>query len=144
MRLYSWFFCRKSKLNLAILKVPQIWLQVLSDNLSMECVSDMKPFYTMFFSDVILQCSTAGNCEIPDVLYLLHWDLVRTHSNIQWNLSVTTTSIIKSITYDLFSNVFEWRLNVPIYSCYPYLPFGAHLGGLWPPRWASEGREVCH
>ena len=25
---------------------------------------------------------------------------------LRWNLSVTTTSIIKSITFDLFSNVF--------------------------------------
>ena len=34
-----------------------------------------------------------------------------TRSIIQWNLSVTTTSIIKSITCDLFSNVFngDWR-----------------------------------
>ena len=28
------------------------------------------------------------------------------HNQIQWNLSVTTTSIIKSISCDLFSNVF--------------------------------------
>ena len=35
---------------------------------------------------------------------------------IQWNLSVTTTFIIKFITCDLFSNVFNWRLMVPIYS----------------------------
>ena len=35
---------------------------------------------------------------------------------IQWNLSVTTTSIINFITPDLFSNVFLWRLKVPIYS----------------------------
>ena len=28
------------------------------------------------------------------------------HGNIQWNLSVTTTSIIKLITCDLFNNVF--------------------------------------
>ena len=34
----------------------------------------------------------------------------------EWNLSVTTTSIIKFITCDLFSNVFQWRLKVPIYS----------------------------
>ena len=36
---------------------------------------------------------------------------------VQWNLSVTTTSIIKCIACDLFSNVFKWRLKVPIYSC---------------------------
>ena len=36
---------------------------------------------------------------------------------IQWNLSATTTSIIKCITCDLFSNVFKWRLKVTIYSC---------------------------
>ena len=35
---------------------------------------------------------------------------------IQWNLSVTTTSMIKFITCDLFSNVFQWRLNVLIYA----------------------------
>ena len=28
------------------------------------------------------------------------------HSVVQWNLSVTTTSLIKFITCDLFSNVF--------------------------------------
>ena len=39
------------------------------------------------------------------------------HLPIQGNLSVTTTSIIKFITCDLFSNVFLWRLKVPIYSC---------------------------
>ena len=39
------------------------------------------------------------------------------HNNIQLNLSVTTTSLIKFITCDLFSDVFEWRLEVPIYSC---------------------------
>ena len=62
----------------------------------------------------------------------------------QWNLSVTTTSIIKYITCDLFSNVFQWRLKVSIYSWYQFLPSGAHLGGPWPPRWAPEGREVFH
>ena len=36
---------------------------------------------------------------------------------LQCNLSVTTTSIMKFITCDLFSNVFWWRLKVPIYSC---------------------------
>ena len=36
---------------------------------------------------------------------------------IQWNLSVTTASKIKCITCNLFSNVFWWILNVPIYSC---------------------------
>ena len=39
------------------------------------------------------------------------------YENVQWNLSVTTTSIIKIIACDLFSNVFQWRLKVPIYSC---------------------------
>ena len=64
--------------------------------------------------------------------------------NIQWNLSVTTTSIIKHITCDSFNNVFKWRLKVPIYSCLQYLPSGAYLGGPWPPRWTPEGREVSH
>ena len=36
---------------------------------------------------------------------------------LQWRLSVTTTSIIKIITCDLFSDVFWWWLNVPINSC---------------------------
>ena len=36
---------------------------------------------------------------------------------IQWNLFVTTISKIKVITCDLFSNVFEWRLKEPSYSC---------------------------
>ena len=36
--------------------------------------------------------------------------------SVQWNLSVTTTSIIKFISCDLFSNVFKWRPEVPIYS----------------------------
>ena len=36
---------------------------------------------------------------------------------VQWNLSVTTTSIIKSITCYLFSNMFKWRLKIPIYTC---------------------------
>ena len=36
---------------------------------------------------------------------------------LQWNLSVTTTSITKLSTCDLFSNVFQWRLKVPFYSC---------------------------
>ena len=63
---------------------------------------------------------------------------------LQWNLSVTTTSIIKSFTHDLFNNVFKWRLEVPICSCWQYLPSGAHLGGHWPPWWAPEGREVSH
>ena len=35
---------------------------------------------------------------------------------VQWNLFVTTTSMIKLITYDLFSDVFKWRLKIPIYS----------------------------
>ena len=37
------------------------------------------------------------------VWYLFHWDV---GFKIQWNLSVTTTSIIKFIACDLFSNVF--------------------------------------
>ena len=45
-------------------------------------------------------------------------EIQRRHgAKLQWNLSVTTTSIIKSITCDLFSNVFQWRLKVPFYSC---------------------------
>ena len=36
---------------------------------------------------------------------------------IQWNLSITTTSIVKFIPCDLTSNVFKWGLKVPIYSC---------------------------
>ena len=36
---------------------------------------------------------------------------------IQWNLSVTTTSIIIFTTCNLFSNVFQWRPKVPIYPC---------------------------
>ena len=63
---------------------------------------------------------------------------------VQWNLSVTTTFMITFIACDLFSNVFQWRLKVPIYSCQTFLPSGAHLGGPWPPRWAPEGREVSH
>ena len=63
---------------------------------------------------------------------------------VQWNLSVTTTSLMKFITCDSFSNVFYWRLKVPIYSFLQFLPFGAHLGGPWPPRWAPEGREVSN
>ena len=38
-------------------------------------------------------------------------------SMLQWNLSVATTSKIKCITFDLFSNVFWWILKVLIYSC---------------------------
>ena len=63
---------------------------------------------------------------------------------VQWNLSVTTTFMITFIACDLFSNVFQWRLKVPIYSRQPFLPSGAHLGGPWPPRWAPESREVSH
>ena len=37
--------------------------------------------------------------------------------SIQWNLSVTTNSIIKFITRDLVSNVFSWRLKLTIYTC---------------------------
>ena len=37
--------------------------------------------------------------------------------DMQWNLSVTTTSTIRFITCDLFSSVFEWILKVSIYSC---------------------------
>ena len=59
--------------------------------------------------------------------------------SLQWNLSVTTTFILKFITCDLFSNVFYWRLVVPIYSCLHILPSGAHL-----PRWAPESRDVSH
>ena len=36
---------------------------------------------------------------------------------LQWNMSITTTSKIKFITCDLFSNVFWWRLNEPILTC---------------------------
>ena len=42
---------------------------------------------------------------------------VKNITAVQWNLSVTITSIIKFITNDIFSNVFKWRLKVPIYSC---------------------------
>ena len=40
-----------------------------------------------------------------------------TKVEVQWNLSVTTTSMIRFLTCDQFSNVFYWRLKVPIYSC---------------------------
>ena len=36
--------------------------------------------------------------------------------HIQWNMPVNTTSSIKTITCDLFRNVFYWRLKVAIYS----------------------------
>ena len=63
---------------------------------------------------------------------------------IQWNLSVKTTSTTKCITFDLLSNEFWWRLKVPIYFCWQFLPSGAHLGGPWPPGWAPAGRGVSH
>ena len=63
---------------------------------------------------------------------------------LQWNLSETTTSMIQFITCDLFSIVFNWKLNVPIYSCEQFRHSGAHLGGPWPPRWAPECRGVSH
>ena len=66
------------------------------------------------------------------------------NTKIQWNLSVTTTSITTFITFYLSSNVFWWKLKVPIYSCYQFLPSGAHLCGLWPLGLAPEGREVSH
>ena len=53
---------------------------------------------------------------------------------IQWNLSVTTTSIIKFITCDLFNNVFneDWRYQFTL----------ANNVCSWPPRWAPEGRKI--
>ena len=67
--------------------------------------------------------------------------LFLSRTTVQWNLSVTTTSFIRFITCNLFSNVFYWRLKVPIYSCEQFMPPGAHLGG---PRWAPKCREVSH
>ena len=60
------------------------------------------------------QCGEFGNLK-PGIFEEKHgtsdtWQM-------QWNLSVMTTSIIKSITWDLFSNVFYWRLEIPIYFC---------------------------
>ena len=45
-------------------------------------------------------------CETSNAMYKL-----------QWNLSVTTTSIMKFITCELFSNVFNWIFKVSIYCC---------------------------
>ena len=70
--------------------------------------------------------------------------LVYVYIYIVYIQSVTTISIIKFITCCLFSNVFQWRLKLPMYSCWQFLPSGAHLGGPWPPGWAPEGREVSH
>ena len=51
----------------------------------------------------IIICLTFGDRPSSYELFHLHW-----HDRImvQWNLSITTTSIIKFIPCDLFSNVF--------------------------------------
>ena len=61
--------------------------------------------------DGIYQGSFVSIMNVRDLIFVLYG------IQVQWNLSVTTTFIIKFITCDLFSNVFKWRLKVPIYSC---------------------------
>ena len=59
-----------------------------------------------------------GICEIGLFTALHYMCLIYfQYLRVQWNLFVTTTSILKSITCDLFSNMFEGGLKVPIYSC---------------------------
>ena len=60
-------------------------------------------------------------------------------NKVQWNLSITTTSKIKCITFDLFSNMFieDWRYQFTLAN-------NVCLLELMPPRWAPEGREVSY
>ena len=100
--------------------------------ISSSCFYNSYKIWSLFrFISIVVYKSATGSLTI-------------TAQYIQWNLSVTTTSIIKFITCDLFSNVFKWWLNVPTYACRQFLPSGAYLGGPWPPRWAPECREVPH
>ena len=55
------------------------------------------------------------DCFTPNY-YQMQWRIRHTDI-LQWNLSATTTSIMKSIACDLFSDVFNWRLKLPIYPC---------------------------
>ena len=59
-------------------------------------------------------------CQKPVLLtkFNLHWDMDKEPHRlllVQWNLSVTTTSIIKYITCDLFSNVFNRKYKDYVY-----------------------------
>ena len=55
----------------------------------------------------------------PPMFYFCLIDIVGIGALVQWNLSATTTSIMKFIACDLFSNVFNWRVKLPIYSKWP-------------------------
>ena len=65
-----------------------------------------------------MQVSLAPNRDVEIIIFLglvcallfdlrtQHINATHTKTHIQWNLSVTTTSTIKIIACDLFSNVF--------------------------------------
>ena len=50
-------------------------------------------------------------------MWLINHAPTQTAIYTQRNLSVKTTSMIKFLTRDLFSDVFSWRLKAPIYPC---------------------------
>ena len=65
--------------------------------------------------DIFVSQMKASSQSIQD--FIIHESGPVFHLLIQWNLSVTTSSMIKFITCDLFGNVFQWWLKVPFYSC---------------------------
>ena len=82
------------------------------------------PFHTMICLDWF-KYRRAYFYRVDHILPLMQLRLAdHEWIQLQWNLSVTTPSIIKFITCDLCSNVFQWRLKAPVYSCQQFLPSG--------------------
>ena len=88
------------------------WEQL--NNISVIYNTDISMFSYLYLNNLYLNTSIYSSVNIKDD-DIESW-MEQGSMRIQWNLSVTTTFIIKFITCDLFSNVFNWRLMLPIYS----------------------------
>ena len=69
----------------------------------------LKEIIDDFDDDPVNKKKPLWNGSCCDILFIYGEDMVLSKYRrvmIQWNLSVTTTSMIKFITCDLFSNVF--------------------------------------
>ena len=88
------------------------WEQL--NNISVIYNTDISMFSYLYLNNLYLNTSIYSSVNIKDD-DIESW-MEQGSMRIQWNLSVTTTFIIKFITNELFSNVFNWRLMLPIYS----------------------------
>ena len=100
-----YYSCILSDWNNLFLSPELVWpRRCVDDTTLLLFLFCLKLSAMMLFVQQIARANSNVNIKVPHL-----WPVcgdARLYSQIQWNLSVTTTSIMKLIACDLFSNVF--------------------------------------